>query len=52
VPPDVESIYFDNFAVFARDAQRRLLTSEVRERAPARRPRPVRRREGRWTLRS
>jgi asparagine synthase (glutamine-hydrolysing) len=33
VPPDVESIYFDNFAVFARDAQRRLLTPEARERA-------------------
>jgi asparagine synthase (glutamine-hydrolysing) len=33
VPPDVESIYFDNFAVFARDAQRGLLTPEARERA-------------------
>jgi hypothetical protein len=32
VPPDVESIYFDNFAVFGRDAQRRLLTPEVRAR--------------------
>ena len=33
VPPDVESIYFDNFAVFARSAQRGLLTPEARERA-------------------
>ncbi len=33
VAPDVESIYFDNFAVFPRAAQRELLTPEARERA-------------------
>jgi asparagine synthase (glutamine-hydrolysing) len=31
--PDIESIYFDNFAVFGREAQRALLTPEARERA-------------------
>jgi asparagine synthase (glutamine-hydrolysing) len=30
--PDLESIYFDNFAVFSRDAQEQLFTSSVRER--------------------
>ncbi|HKQ52304.1 MAG TPA: asparagine synthase (glutamine-hydrolyzing) [Pyrinomonadaceae bacterium] len=35
VAPDVESIYFDNFAVFPRAAQRELLTPETRERAGA-----------------
>jgi asparagine synthase (glutamine-hydrolysing) len=29
--PDLESIYFDNFAVFPRSMQRRLLTPETRE---------------------
>jgi asparagine synthase (glutamine-hydrolysing) len=33
VEPDIESIYFDNFAVFPRAMQRRLLTPEARERA-------------------
>jgi asparagine synthase (glutamine-hydrolysing) len=32
LPPDIESIYFDNFAVFPRDMQRQLLTPETRER--------------------
>ncbi|HYN84179.1 MAG TPA: asparagine synthase (glutamine-hydrolyzing) [Pyrinomonadaceae bacterium] len=32
VAPDIESIYFDNFAVFPRDAQARLLTPEAKER--------------------
>ncbi|MBA3442659.1 MAG: asparagine synthase (glutamine-hydrolyzing) [Pyrinomonadaceae bacterium] len=32
VPPDIESIYFDNFAVFPRDMQHDLLTSETKER--------------------
>lgn len=32
VEPDIESIYFDNFAVFSRAAQRELLTPEARER--------------------
>ncbi|HVF66673.1 MAG TPA: asparagine synthase (glutamine-hydrolyzing) [Pyrinomonadaceae bacterium] len=31
--PDVETIYFDNFSVFSRAAQTRLLTSEARARA-------------------
>jgi asparagine synthase (glutamine-hydrolysing) len=31
--PDIESIYFDNFAVFSRAMQRGLLTGESRERA-------------------
>ncbi len=31
--PDIETIYFDNFAVFPREMQRELLTSETRERA-------------------
>ncbi|MDQ3652206.1 MAG: asparagine synthase (glutamine-hydrolyzing) [Acidobacteriota bacterium] len=31
--PDIESIYFDNFAVFPRHMQRAMLTSEVKERA-------------------
>ncbi|MFN2511739.1 MAG: asparagine synthase (glutamine-hydrolyzing), partial [Pyrinomonadaceae bacterium] len=31
--PDIETIYFDNFAVFSRQMQRRLLTPETRERA-------------------
>src|ERR1051325_10814588 len=29
--PDIESIYFDNFAVFPRSMQQRLLTAEFRE---------------------
>jgi len=33
VAPDIESIYFDNFAVFPRAMQRELLTGETRERA-------------------
>jgi asparagine synthase (glutamine-hydrolysing) len=33
LPPDIESIYFDNFAVFPRAMQRRLLTPETIERA-------------------
>ena len=33
--PDIESIYFDNFAVFSRAMQRDLLTSEARARAGA-----------------
>ena len=33
VPPEIESIYFDNFAVFGRSMQRGLLTAEARERA-------------------
>src|SRR6478735_5496252 len=32
VAPDIESIYFDNFAVFPRAAQNELLTSETLER--------------------
>ncbi|HEV2763896.1 MAG TPA: asparagine synthase-related protein, partial [Pyrinomonadaceae bacterium] len=35
LPPDIESIYFDNFAVFGRDSQRGLLTAETRERVAA-----------------
>ncbi|MEJ7617099.1 MAG: asparagine synthase (glutamine-hydrolyzing) [Pyrinomonadaceae bacterium] len=31
VAPDIESIYFDNFAVFSRAAQQQLLTPEARE---------------------
>jgi asparagine synthase (glutamine-hydrolysing) len=31
--PDIETIYFDNFSVFSRAAQTRLLTSEARARA-------------------
>ncbi len=31
--PDIESIYFDNFAVFGRAAQAEMLTPEARERA-------------------
>jgi asparagine synthase (glutamine-hydrolysing) len=31
--PDIESIYFDNFAVFGRDRQRSLLSAETKERA-------------------
>ncbi len=31
--PDIESIYFDNFAVFPRHMQRAMLTSEIKERA-------------------
>jgi asparagine synthase (glutamine-hydrolysing) len=34
--PDVESLYFDNFAVFSSAAQRELLTAEARERAGGR----------------
>ncbi len=30
--PDIESLYFDNFAVFTRDMQRGLLTGETKER--------------------
>ncbi|HKP72360.1 MAG TPA: asparagine synthase (glutamine-hydrolyzing), partial [Pyrinomonadaceae bacterium] len=33
VAPDIESIYFDNFAVFPRAMQRELLTDEAKERA-------------------
>ncbi|HEX8687295.1 MAG TPA: asparagine synthase (glutamine-hydrolyzing), partial [Pyrinomonadaceae bacterium] len=33
--PDVESLYFNNFAVFSAASQRRLLTPEARERAGA-----------------
>jgi asparagine synthase (glutamine-hydrolysing) len=33
VTPDIESIYFDNFAVFPRAMQRELLTDEAQERA-------------------
>jgi asparagine synthase (glutamine-hydrolysing) len=33
LPPDIESLYFDNFAVFTRAMQRDLLTSDARERA-------------------
>ena len=38
LPPDIESIYFDNFAVFPRDMQRHLLTAEARERVGAHDP--------------
>jgi asparagine synthase (glutamine-hydrolysing) len=33
--PEIESIYFDNFSVFSRGAQRRLLTAEAREQISA-----------------
>ncbi|HEX8423739.1 MAG TPA: asparagine synthase (glutamine-hydrolyzing) [Pyrinomonadaceae bacterium] len=33
LPPDIESLYFDNFAVFSRDMQGDLLTRDARERA-------------------
>jgi len=33
LPPDIESLYFDNFAVFTRSMQNDLLTPEARERA-------------------
>jgi asparagine synthase (glutamine-hydrolysing) len=33
LPPDIESLYFDNFAVFTRAMQGDLLTAEARERA-------------------
>jgi asparagine synthase (glutamine-hydrolysing) len=33
LPPDVESLYFDNFAVFTRAMQQKLLTPETKERA-------------------
>ena len=33
LPPDIESIYFDNFAVFTRAMQEDLLTDETQERA-------------------
>ncbi|HEV2801802.1 MAG TPA: asparagine synthase (glutamine-hydrolyzing) [Pyrinomonadaceae bacterium] len=33
LPPDIESLYFDNFAVFTRDMQGELLAPETRERA-------------------
>jgi asparagine synthase (glutamine-hydrolysing) len=33
LPADIEHLYFDNFGVFRRDAQLRLLTPESRERA-------------------
>jgi len=33
LPPDIESIYFDNFAVFSRALQTKLLTPETKERA-------------------
>ena len=32
LPPDIESLYFDNFGVFGRDRQRGLLTPEAQER--------------------
>jgi asparagine synthase (glutamine-hydrolysing) len=35
LPPDIESLYFDNFAVFTRAMQSELLTREARERAGA-----------------
>lgn len=35
VAPDIESIYFDNFAVFPRQMQHDLLTAEAKERAGA-----------------
>jgi len=35
LPPDIESLYFDNFAVFTRDMQGGLLTRDARERAGA-----------------
>ncbi|HEX8145423.1 MAG TPA: asparagine synthase (glutamine-hydrolyzing) [Pyrinomonadaceae bacterium] len=38
LPPDIESIYFDNFAVFPRDMQRHLLTPEAIERGGAHDP--------------
>jgi asparagine synthase (glutamine-hydrolysing) len=38
LPPEIESIYFDNFAVFPRDMQRRLLTPEARERGGSQDP--------------
>ncbi|HEX8775491.1 MAG TPA: asparagine synthase (glutamine-hydrolyzing) [Pyrinomonadaceae bacterium] len=38
LPPDIESIYFDNFAVFPRDMQRQLLTPEAMERGGAHDP--------------
>lgn len=33
--PDIQSMYFDNFAVFSADMQRRLLTAETKERMAA-----------------
>ncbi|HYG08721.1 MAG TPA: asparagine synthase (glutamine-hydrolyzing) [Pyrinomonadaceae bacterium] len=33
LPPDIESLYFDNFAVFTRSMQNDLLTPQTRERA-------------------
>lgn len=33
LPPDIESLYFDNFAVFSRRQQQELLTSETKARA-------------------
>ncbi|MDX6270135.1 MAG: hypothetical protein QOD28_1358, partial [Acidobacteriota bacterium] len=33
LPPDIESLYFDNFAVFTRAMQGEMLTPEARERA-------------------
>jgi asparagine synthase (glutamine-hydrolysing) len=35
LPPDIESLYFDNFAVFTRAMQRDLLAPEAQERAGA-----------------
>src|SRR2546423_6404073 len=35
LPPQIESIYFDNFAVFSRTMQRDLLTEETKERTGA-----------------
>jgi asparagine synthase (glutamine-hydrolysing) len=34
LPPDIESIYFDNFSVFSRAMQRRLLTAGTLDRMP------------------
>jgi asparagine synthase (glutamine-hydrolysing) len=35
IPPEIESLYFDNFAVFSQAAQRELLTPETKARAGA-----------------
>lgn len=35
LPPDIESLYFDNFAVFTREMQREMLTPETKERVGA-----------------
>jgi asparagine synthase (glutamine-hydrolysing) len=38
ITPDIESIYFDNFAVFSRSMQQELLTPEAKERVGALEP--------------